>query len=194
MEILKLVLMTVPLIVYLGTASTAWGAFTTARVNRHSFRHVFTFSLVASMQVLIYFYTTLTQDDSLMSLRYQCFFVQEILLFAFLTFPMKNRKKELFIRALFYFALMVTIAYWHWAFDMAKILIFIYLATNSKHEAVRNYMSIALGVFVINYLTFYYSGIDSFLFILTGVFFALAYGYTIKKLYIEEVTTNGENY
>ena len=182
--------MTGILILNLFIASFAWTAFTTVSVNHFSFRYIYILALFSAFQVSVWLFGQFTGDYTLEPVRYLIFTLQEILMFAMLTRPFRNRKMELIIRTLFYFFLVMTSLYWHLWFDLAKIGLLISLAATHPKAAFRKYMTAVMGVFAVSYVMFYVFGIDSFGFVSAGLLYAVMFLIATLKLYkIDNVET-----
>lgn len=175
------------LLINLWLTSISYSAFTTVDVNRFAYRFIFTICMVASMQILIYLYSCYTGESQMTHTRSMTFFVQEILMFAMLIYPLGSRRKELFIRTAFYFIILISVSYWHWTLDGAKLAILIYLATQSKYPVFRKWITISMCVFVLSYVAFYLTyDMNGTLFILSGVLYTITFAYAVNKLYKED--------
>lgn len=171
------------LITNLVIASFAWTAFTTVSVNRFSFRFIYILTLLSAFQVSIYLFSYWTGNENLNPVRYFIFTLQEILMFAMLIRPFRNRKMELVIRTGFYFLLIMTTAYWNLWFDLIKIgLLFGLAATHSK-LIFKKWMMAVMGAFMVSYVMFYMFGLDSIYFNLAGLLYVVVFLFATTSLY-----------
>lgn len=180
------------LLIWMWISRLSFYFFTTTTVNRFRFRYWSSISILNLFHLVLAIVYKFNNDSLLQSLRFQTFFLIDILLLEVFIHKVTDRQKEILTRAIFYFsAIMFSFTDW-WFFGVINGFILLALSSHTVDDKLRvRYAKVFLMYIAamtapywhLSFLAENYEGFTNLISLTVGFIYSSCLAHTIYTLY-----------